>query len=36
MSVPPEVIEVVHRWVQKAEHDFVAAVWMHTLDLFNW
>lgn len=25
MSVPPEVIDVVRRWVQKGEHDLVAA-----------
>jgi HEPN domain-containing protein len=25
MSVPPEVVEVAQRWVDKAEHDFEAA-----------
>jgi len=25
MSVPPEVMEVIRRWVKKAEHDVEAA-----------
>lgn len=31
MTVPPEVLEKIRQWVEKAEHDFTTAEYMLTL-----
>jgi hypothetical protein len=32
MSVPPEVVEVVRRWLEKTEHDFLHTAGIMAVD----